>query len=168
MSNKKLYALAGILMITTIVFLVILKNIYINKNTGVTEEQRVMIEESGWPVQEIPVLYKPNLNVRRYSKTLQIQEISEGVSFEEFKAYLFELADSGFEADASMGCKHPSMINGSLNSENTDEFTWLAVGNGYYITAIWRKEETDVIIDNVYIELAKLKNTVENNTEGEE
>ncbi len=161
MSNKRMLIVGGVLLAIIIICMVILANVYVEREAEIPEDVRAMIETSEWPIQQIPVLNKPNLKVKKYNQNIQMQEIDKGVTFDEYKAYLFELADAGFEADTSMGCKHPSMINSNMTEENTDEFTWLAVGNGYYITVAWVKEDTDEVISNFYVELSKLRSAGE-------
>lgn len=151
-SNKRMYVIAGILLVIIVGCLLILSNVYINENTGLPEEKKVMIETSTWPIQDVPVINKPNLDVRKFSSDIQIQEVKKGVSYEEFVDYLYDLCDAGFEPDSFYGCKHPSMLN-AANVETIDELTWIGTSEKYDITATWMKEGTSDRVDNVMVSL---------------
>lgn len=152
-NNKRMFIVAGVLLIIIIVCLVILSNVYIEESRKISEEQRAQIEASGWPMQEVPLLLRENLEMIKFGDELAIQQIDSGVSFTDFKDYLYELSDAGFEADSFYGCKHPNMINSQLTDESATTFTWIANSENHKIIAIWKKEGTDKRISNVYIEL---------------
>lgn len=152
MNNKRMLIVAGVLITIIIVCALTLANVYVEESRKIPEEKLVMIENSTWPIQEVPVINKPNLDVRKFSPDIQIQEIKKGVSYEEFVAYLYELCDAGFEPDTFYGCKHPSMLN-EANIQTLDELTWIGTSDKYDITATWMKEGTSDRVDNVMVSL---------------
>jgi hypothetical protein len=153
MNNKRMFVVAGILLAIIIVCVVILANVYVEESRKIPEEKRAMIEYSGWPMQEVPLMINEDLQMIKFGDEMAIQQIDSGVQFSEFKSYLHELADAGFEADSFYGCKHPDMISSQFNDETATEFTWIAESKDYKVIAIWKKEGTDKRINNVYIEL---------------
>lgn len=156
MSNKRMLVVGGVLLTIVIVCVLILANVYIDESRRIPEEQMALIEESAWPIQEVPILYRPNIEMTKFSSEVQIQEIPKGVTFPEFVDYLYELCDAGFEANEFYGCKHPSMLSSSINPETITELTWMGVSDKYRITATWKKEGTSDRIDNVYVSLYSL------------
>ena len=152
MNNKRMLVIAGVLMTIIIACVLVLANVYVEEERKIPEEKMAMIEASTWPIQEVPVINKPNLDVRKFGSAIQIQEIKKGVSYEEFVDYLYELCDAGFEPDTFYGCKHPSMLN-SANIETLDELTWIGTSEKYDITATWMKEGTSDRVDNVMVSL---------------
>ncbi|MBR3888806.1 MAG: hypothetical protein IKJ32_06870 [Clostridia bacterium] len=153
MNNKRMLIVAGILIAIIIVCALILANVYVEESRKIPEEQRAKIEVSGWPMEEVPVLIRENMEMIKFGDELAIERIDSGVKFTDFKSYLHELADAGFEADSFYGCKHPDMISSNFNDETATEFTWIAESKDYKVIAIWKKEGTDKRINNVYIEL---------------
>lgn len=158
MSDKKMYTVFGILIVFIIVLLVVLSNIYLEKHTKIPEDMQAMIENSAWPTAEVPFLYSPDLQMSKFGDELQMQEIPRGVSFEEYKDYLFELKDAGFAADTFFGCQDPSMISPNIDPDTITEFTWMGYKDEFYITAIWKKEGTNERISNMYVELSRIDN----------
>ncbi len=153
MSDKKIYTVGAVLLVVIVFLLIALSKVYQTREVVVPEEVRVAIEHSGWPIGVVPLLERSNMQMIKFGDELAIQQIDTGVSLEDFKSYLHELADAGFVADSFYGCQHPDMISDYITEDNRNEFTWIANTEDYKVIAIWRKEGTDKRIKNVYVEL---------------
>ncbi len=161
MSNKeiRMYLIALLVTFVIVSVLYILSNIYLDEERKLPEEVKEQIVISEWPVDEVPIFYRENLEIYKYGdgEEMIVQEIKKGVSFEEYRDYLIELAEAGFVADIVFGCEDPRNISKYADTSELMEFAWFGTKGDMQVQAFWKREDSeDLFIDNMYVILTEV------------
>ena len=134
------FLVAIVLIVVTLLVLIIVKQIETSNNVKNLIEKN--IAETNWPV-EIPIIKNDNVNVVKnvtsgdQSKISWKIQLKDGVSYVDFRDYLIELEEVGFEPVEYLGSKSPRLL--VTNPIIDEDFYLLWSGNfkEYRIEVYW-------------------------------
>lgn len=141
-NNKSLlkFLVATVLIVTALLVVIIVNQVKSSGNIQTLIEKN--ITETNWPV-EVPIIKKDNINIVKNVASGDSNKISwsiemhDGVSYVDFRDYLIELEEAGFEPVKALGSKSPKLLVTNPIIEEDFYLFWYGDFKEYRIEVYW-------------------------------
>ena len=131
---------AIVLIITAVLVLIIVGLVKNSSNVQTLIEEN--IAKTNWP-SEVPIIKKSNINITKNVASGDSDKVSwriemhDGVSYTDFRDYLIELEEAGFEPVKSLGSKSPRLLVTNPIIEEDFYLFWYGDFKEYRIEVYW-------------------------------
>lgn len=140
--NKSLlkFLVAIVLIVLALLVLIIVKQVETSGNIKTLIEEN--IAKTNWPV-EIPIIKKNDIKIVKNvvsgdsNKVSWVIEMHDGVSYVDFRDYLIELEEAGFEPVKSLGSKSPRLLVTNPIIDEDFYLFWYGDFKEYRIEVYW-------------------------------
>ena len=140
MNKKKLVAVFFLLIIVVVSFISLRVLNNMKRKIEVNETILKAVENTNWPVNDVPLISKGNLVVSNLGEYNCEAKITSGVSYDEVRKYLIKLYDIGFEPYEDLGSMNPNRLIPASSAESIKELSWIGQKDNYTINVLWAKE----------------------------
>lgn len=140
MNKGKLRAVFFLLVIVVIAFIGIRVLNGMKKKVDVNDTILKAVENTNWPVEDVPLISKDNLVVNNLGEYNCEARVSSGVTYEELRKYLIKLYDVGFKPYEDMGSVNPNRMISASSAEDINEVSWMGQKDNYTINVLWAKD----------------------------
>ena len=140
MNKGKLRAVFFLLVIVVIAFIGIRVLNGMKKKVDVNDTILKAVENTNWPVEDVPLISKDNLVVNNLGEYNCEARVSSGGTYEELRKYLIKLYDVGFKPYEDMGSVNPNRMISASSAEDINEVSWMGQKDNYTINVLWAKD----------------------------
>ena len=155
--TKLLRYLVAVVVIVVALLVVILMN-YSKTSSDINNLIQENIASTNWP-EEVPIIKRSDVKVDKYVSEKDSNKISwtirmkNGVSYTEFRDYLLELEEAGFEPVKELGSKSPRLlITAPLIDDEEFYLFWYGDLNEYRVEVFWQDLKGAVLTEDDYLE----------------
>ena len=134
--NKKIMIFLILVIIIFTCFFSIKILIKIKNSIEIEKVLEQSIENTNWP-KDVPIIQNKNINISTVGEKYWEIKIKEYVSYEDFKTYLIELYNNGFEPIKEMGSDNPKRLSTNAPTEKGFVLIWCAKSEEYNVEAYW-------------------------------
>lgn len=167
--KRKILILISLFVIVIVSLSAIIKLKQLKTLSEVAEKHMEIIEKSNWPLDDVPLIKRLDVEVTQIEDDSWSIYYDSGVSYSEYKNYLVELYEAGFKPVQDTSSRNPKYLHDELG-DDTIEIFWQGEKEGYGVEVYFGKIGAETkygytIEDNFMMSLFKYS---EKNTSNDE